>query len=70
MSMVTHPHAKPKSVTVKDCTHVMSQLRIVKGPEEIERIRAAATGEKGRNLSEDSRNLGSLAGVSLPGVNS
>lgn len=42
MSMVTHPHAKPKGVTVKDCTHVMSQLRTVKEPEEIERIRAAA----------------------------
>ncbi len=42
MAMVTHPHAKPKGVIVKDCTHVMSQLRIVKEPEEIERIRAAA----------------------------
>ena len=42
MGMLTHPHAKPKGVTVKDCTHVMSELRIVKEPEEIERIRAAA----------------------------
>lgn len=42
MSMVTHPHAKPKGVTVKDCTHIMSQLRMVKEAEEIERIRAAA----------------------------
>ncbi|MFH0768747.1 MAG: Xaa-Pro peptidase family protein [Chloroflexota bacterium] len=42
MAMVTHPHAKPKGVTVKDCTHVMSGLRMVKEPEEVERIRAAA----------------------------
>jgi len=42
MSMVTHPHAKPKGVAVKDCTHIMSELRLVKEPEEVERIRAAA----------------------------
>ncbi len=42
MSMLTHPHGKPKGVTVKDCTHIMSELRIVKEPGEIERIRAAA----------------------------
>jgi len=42
MSMLTHPHGKPKGVTVKDCTHIMSELRIVKEPEEIERIREAA----------------------------
>jgi Xaa-Pro aminopeptidase len=42
MSMLTHPHGKPKGVTVKDCTHVMSELRIVKEPGEIENIRAAA----------------------------
>lgn len=42
MGMLTHPHAKPKDVTVKDCTHIMSELRMVKDAEEIERIRAAA----------------------------
>ena len=24
MSMMTHPHAKPEKVSVKDCTHIMS----------------------------------------------
>ena len=42
MAMLTHPHAKPEKVAVKDCTHIMSGLRIVKDDEEIERIRAAA----------------------------
>ncbi|MCJ7668864.1 MAG: hypothetical protein MUP04_11435, partial [Anaerolineae bacterium] len=42
MGMLTHLHAKPKDVTVKDCTHIMSELRMVKDAEEIERIRAAA----------------------------
>jgi Xaa-Pro aminopeptidase len=42
MSMLTHPHAKPAGVTVKDCTHVMSQLRIVKEGSEIELLQDAA----------------------------
>jgi len=42
MAMLTHPHAKPEKVTAKDCTHIMSELRMVKDAEEIERIRAAA----------------------------
>ncbi|MBI4758331.1 MAG: aminopeptidase P family protein [Chloroflexi bacterium] len=42
MAMVTHPHAKPAGVTVKDCTHIMSELRMVKDAEEIDRIGAAA----------------------------
>jgi Xaa-Pro aminopeptidase len=42
MSMVTHPHGKPKGVTVKDCTHVISELRVVKEAEEIELMIAAA----------------------------
>lgn len=42
MGMFTHPHAKPKDVTVEDCTHILSELRMVKEDEEIERIRAAA----------------------------
>jgi Xaa-Pro aminopeptidase len=42
MDMLTHPHAKPAEVKVKDCTHILSELRLVKGPEEIERIQAAA----------------------------
>lgn len=42
MAMLTHPHAKPKGVEVKDCTHILSELRLVKNAEEIERIQAAA----------------------------
>lgn len=42
MGMMTHPHAKPKDVVPKDCTHILSELRMVKEPEEIEHIHAAA----------------------------
>ncbi len=42
MDMVTHPHAKPDDVTVKNCTDIMSQMRIVKEPHEIELMRKAA----------------------------
>jgi Xaa-Pro aminopeptidase len=42
MGMLTHPHAKPTNITVKDCTHLLSELRIVKDKEEIKRIKAAA----------------------------
>src|SRR5512143_4011248 len=42
MGMMTHPHAKPKDVMPKDCTHILTELRIVKEPGEIKRIRAAA----------------------------
>lgn len=42
MSMLTHPHGKPAGVTAKDCTHILSELRIVKDKEEIKRIKAAA----------------------------
>jgi Xaa-Pro aminopeptidase len=42
MSMLTHPHAKPTAITVKDCTHILSELRIVKESEEIKRIKVAA----------------------------
>ncbi len=42
MGMLTHPHAKPGGVEVKDCTHIMSELRTVKDEEEIKRIRAVA----------------------------
>ena len=42
MGMLTHPHAKPENIAVKDCTHILSQMRMVKEPEEINRIRAAA----------------------------
>jgi Xaa-Pro aminopeptidase len=48
MAMLTHPHAKPERITVKDCTHLMSELRIVKDDEEIKRIRKASkVAEKG-----------------------
>jgi Xaa-Pro aminopeptidase len=42
MGIFTHPHAKPADIMVKDCTNILSELRIVKDAEEIERIRAAA----------------------------
>lgn len=42
MGMLTHPHAKPEKVTPKDATHILSELRMVKEPEEIGRIRCAA----------------------------
>ena len=41
MGMLTHPHAKPKRVVVQNGTHILSELRIVKDDEEIERIRVA-----------------------------
>jgi len=42
MGMLTHPHAKPAGIAVKDCTHLLSELRIVKDKEEIKRIKASA----------------------------
>lgn len=42
MGMLTHPHAKPEAVATKDCTPIMSELRLVKDDDEIERIRSAA----------------------------
>jgi Xaa-Pro aminopeptidase len=48
MGMLTHPHAKPEKVMVKDCTHILSELRMIKDDEEIKCIRAAAkVAEKG-----------------------
>ncbi len=43
MGMLTHPHAKPKEVSVKDCTAIFSELRLVKDAEEIEHIRKAGS---------------------------
>jgi len=55
MGMLTHPHAKPKEVEVKDCTHIMSELRIIKDNEEIEHIRKAAkVAEYGMKAAVDS----------------
>jgi len=42
MGMLTHPHAKPANIAVKDCTHILSQLRIVKEDGEVQCIRKAA----------------------------
>ncbi len=42
LGMVTHPHAKPQDVVPVDGTAILSELRMVKEPQEIERIRAAA----------------------------
>lgn len=42
LAMLTHPHAKPDKVVPMDCTHILSQVRMVKEPGEIECIRAAA----------------------------
>ena len=41
MGMFTHPHAKPEGVEPRDCTALMSALRLVKDKEEIELMRAA-----------------------------
>jgi Xaa-Pro aminopeptidase len=43
MAMLTHPHAKPEGVTVEDCTHILSELRMVKDPDEIARLRQASS---------------------------
>lgn len=42
MGMLTHPHAKPEAVEAKDCTPIMSELRLIKNEKEIECMRAAA----------------------------
>ncbi len=42
MAMLTHPHAKPPAVEVKDCTPIMSRLRLVKSADEVARMRGAA----------------------------
>jgi Xaa-Pro aminopeptidase len=48
MGMLIHPHAKPEAVVSKDCTPLMSELRLVKDEGEIERLRIAAkTAEAG-----------------------
>jgi len=42
MKMVTHPHAKPEAVEVGDATAIFSALRLVKEPDELDLLRAAA----------------------------
>jgi len=42
MGMLTHPHAKPAEVAVKDGTAILSRLRMVKDEGEIARIRESA----------------------------
>ncbi|HLA99204.1 MAG TPA: Xaa-Pro peptidase family protein [Anaerolineales bacterium] len=42
LGMLTHPHAKPAGVQVNDCTHILSELRMVKEPGEVNCIREAA----------------------------
>lgn len=42
MGMLTHPHAKPDDVEAKDATPILSELRMKKDAEEIERIVASA----------------------------
>ncbi len=59
MGMLTHPHAKPEKVTVKDCTHILSELRMVKDAEEIKRIREAAkVAEAGMRAAVEAVKLG------------
>ena len=41
-SMLTHPHAKPEAIAVTDGTAILSRLRMVKEPEEVERIKTAS----------------------------
>jgi Xaa-Pro aminopeptidase len=48
MRMMTHPHAKPEGVKVADCSHILSELRMVKDTTEIEAIcRAAQVADAG-----------------------
>jgi Xaa-Pro aminopeptidase len=42
MRMLTHPHAKPDGVRVEDATPVLSELRLVKEADEINRLHTAA----------------------------
>lgn len=42
LGMFTHPHAKPEEVEAKDCTPLMSELRLIKEDEEIELMKNAA----------------------------
>src|SRR4030042_5969829 len=42
LAMMTHPHAKPETVMPKDSTHLLSEIPMVKEPEEILCIRGAA----------------------------
>lgn len=42
LGMFTHPHAKPKEIEAKDCTSLMSALRLVKEDQEIDRMKKAA----------------------------
>ncbi len=42
MAMLTHPHAKPEGIVAKDCTHILSELRMVKDDEEVKQIRRGA----------------------------
>ena len=42
IGMLTHPHGKPEAVGVKDCTAMMSELRLVKDDAEVVRLQAAA----------------------------
>jgi len=42
MGMMTHPHAKPEAVTIKDCTDIFSKMRMIKEPIEIEMMQEAA----------------------------
>ncbi len=41
MKMLTHPHAKPENVNTKDCTDILSKLRMVKDPVEVELMKEA-----------------------------
>jgi len=42
MAMMTHPHAKPEKVMPRDCTQLLSEMRMVKDPGEIEHMQQAA----------------------------
>ncbi len=42
LGMMTHPHAKPADVAVKDCTDILSRMRMIKEPIEIKLMQEAA----------------------------
>ena len=59
LGMLTHPHGKPEGVKVKDCTAMMSELRIVKEDEEITKLQAAAkVADAGMKAAIQSLNVG------------
>jgi len=59
MKMLTHPHAKPEAVKVEDCTDILSKLRTVKDPIEIQLMKKAGrVADIGMEAAVDSIKVG------------